>query len=326
MAVQAQYMSPVLRATNVFEEFHSGNLFGSYYNHGVQQQQFLNGTVFSEPESELTCNNMSGSRKRNRDDHHQHSNLPLQMMNQQQQFRFLKSSKIQESNRSEVTSTSGRSYENDQYINVNDLNSHLLHQNLEIDALILLQNEKLRSGIEEARKRHCRSLLSVLELQVLKRLEEKECELANASRRNAELEEKVKQMNAENQIWFNIAKNNESIVCTLKSSLEQILFQNQGQVKEGYGDSESVTDDAQSSCCKEDKTTSSSSWKNIEKIVQENNELKQRKYCKVCHENEVSVLLLPCRHLCLCKNCESKLDTCPICNSLKNASLQIFIS
>ncbi|KAF5208321.1 hypothetical protein FRX31_002092 [Thalictrum thalictroides] len=66
MAIQAQYMSPVLRSknnTNVFEEFYNGNL---YYNNGGGQQQFLNGTMFSEPESELT--NMSGSRKRNRDD------------------------------------------------------------------------------------------------------------------------------------------------------------------------------------------------------------------------------------------------------------------
>ncbi|KAF5182783.1 Boi-related e3 ubiquitin-protein ligase 1-like [Thalictrum thalictroides] len=321
MAVQAQYMSPVLRSknnTNVFEEFYNGNL---YYNNGGGQQQFLNGTVFSEPESELT--NMSGSRKRNRDDQQQ-----LQMMNQQQQqFRFLKSSKIQESNRSEVTSTSGRTYGNDHFLNVNDLNSHLLHQNLEIEALIQLQNEKLRSGLEEARKRHCRSLLSVLELQIFKRIEEKESELANASRRNAELEEKIKQMNAENQIWFNIAKNNESIVCSLKSNLEQILLQNQGEVNEGYGDSESVTDDdaQSSSCCKDEHKTKTLST-DLETIVKENYELKQRKFCKVCHENEVSVLLLPCRHLCLCKNCESKLDSCPICNSLKNASLQIFIS
>ncbi|MCL7045137.1 hypothetical protein MKW94_004561 [Papaver nudicaule] len=317
---------------------------------------------------------------------HQQQNDHVLLQKQQQNFRY--SNKIQqiniggssntgisinleETNRlqhhheSGGTSTSGRSSvltsspatASQQALLINTNHHHLLHhQNLEIDALILLHNEKLRSVIEETQKRQCRSLVSAVEEQVLKRLAEKETELQNAGRKNAELEEKLKQLNAENQIWFNVAKNNEAIVSSLKSTLQQILLQNNTtkssvveaggellltqntnnqDVKEGFGDSDGLVieglDDDTQSCCyggnhnqedkkrkladaavlsKDDKGTSSS----------------VKKSCKVCDKNEVSVLVLPCRHLCLCKECESKLDYCPICKAAKSASLQIFMS
>ncbi|XP_077212342.1 putative BOI-related E3 ubiquitin-protein ligase 3 [Tasmannia lanceolata] len=335
MAVQAQYPENAFRVRNgVFEEIQlqqyrenqSANLFKGYSNYSGQQ--ILNGTVFSDPGSELTCN-VSGSRKRNRDDpmpsftDHQHQQISNQL-------RFVKIPKVSDPistglqlcndvnrlNGSGMTSTSGRSALVSPLSQ--DLASFIYQQNIETDALIRLQNEKLRLGLEETRKLHCRSLLSILEQQVMKKLTEKETELENASRRNAELEEKVKQMSAENQIWFKVAKNNEAIVSNLRTSLEQVvLLQNTGLAKEGYGDS----DDAQS-CFYGVKDTA----ENDDKAILENQELKNRKSCKVCRKNDVSVLLLPCRHLCLCKECESTLDSCPICNSMKNASIQIFMS
>eukprot|EP00262_Sarcandra_glabra_P017461 TRINITY_DN5994_c0_g4_i1.p1 TRINITY_DN5994_c0_g4~~TRINITY_DN5994_c0_g4_i1.p1 ORF type:complete len:342 (+),score=7.35 TRINITY_DN5994_c0_g4_i1:242-1267(+) len=341
MAVQAQYYSNtfapdllISARNNVFDglqqlqqrENGSGNLFGVCNNFGGQQ--IFNGTVFSDPESELTCN-ISGSRKRNRDDQ---MALPQHQISPQQQLRFANLPKVREKsaasaistglqlsyeanrlNESRGTSTSGRSQPLVSNLS-QDVISYLYHQNIEVDTLIQLQNEKLRSELEETRKRHCRSLLSVLEQQIAKRIKEKETELENANRRNAELEEKVKQMIAENQIWFNVAKNNEAIVTNLRTSLEQILIQNSAQTKEGYGDTDCIAtalEDDAGSCCYEEKTGP---------------EISGRKTCKVCHENDVSVLLLPCRHLCLCKDCESKNESCPICNSVKNASLQIFMS
>ncbi|KAL5700503.1 RING-type E3 ubiquitin transferase [Ranunculus cassubicifolius] len=296
MAVQAQYLSS-LNHGNVFcEDFlhTNGDLLGRYYNYAGQN--IFNETMLSEAQSDLTCNN-NGSRKRNRDDCHS-------QMVHQQPFRFPKLPKTQ------ATSTSGRSSTYSPSTH-NDLNSHFLHHQIqEIDSFILLENQKLQYAMREAQKKHSRSLLTVIEQQVLRKLQEKDNELVIARRRNAELEEKLRQMSAENQIWFNVAKNNESMVSTLKSSLEQILLQSQGQLKEGFGDSGSVDDDAQS-CCNDDNN---------------NNTLKiqQKRCCKVCKENEVSVLLLPCRHLCLCKSCDAIVDSCPICDSTKSASLQIF--
>lgn len=183
-------------------------------------------------------------------------------------------------------------------------------------------------GLEQAQERHCRALISAVEQQVMNKLREKDAELENASRRNAELEEKVRQMSAENQIWFNVAKNNEAIASSLRTSLEQVLLQsstvNAVQAKEGYGDSDGTpfpADDAQSCCFeREDERTNGA----VKSLTAEARLC--RKSCRVCFEKDVSVLLLPCRHLCLCKDCESRVDTCPICHINKNACLQIFMS
>ncbi|MQL82343.1 hypothetical protein Taro_014817 [Colocasia esculenta] len=338
----------------------------------LSQRQVVYGTtMFSgEPESELTCN-VSGSRKRARDDSVAPTLPQLNLLQQRQQQQQLwlagAMAKVNQGNLpagavgvsaglhashdssrlndSSVSSTSGRPPAGapapaliSPATNplVQDLVSQLYSQSHEIDALVRLQNEKLRSGLEEARKRHCRTLLSAMEQAVIRRLREKEAELESVSRRNAELEERIRQIAAENQVWFNVARNNEAIVSSLRASLEQVL-QNANiagggtvppaatmpqDVEEGYGDSDCVApaypaEDAQS-CCYEgaaDVDKSDSPKKS-----------RERRVCKVCMQQEVSVLLLPCRHLCLCKQCEARLDACPVCNAVKNASLQIFMS
>jgi len=35
--------------------------------------------------------------------------------------------------------------------------------------------------------------------------------------------------------------------------------------------------------------------------------------CSVCQVLPVSRAIIPCRHLCLCARCFTKVDTCPIC-------------
>ncbi len=42
---------------------------------------------------------------------------------------------------------------------------------------------------------------------------------------------------------------------------------------------------------------------------------KEQRLCVICQEREKSVVLLPCRHLCLCANCATHdmLDQCPLC-------------
>lgn len=218
-----------------------------------------------------------------------------------------------------------------------DLISRLYSQNVEIDALVRLQTERLRSGLEESRKRHCRALLSVLEPTVVERLREKEVQLENASLKNTELKEKVRQMSAESQVWSNVAKNNEAIVSSLRSTLEQVLLQNTvaaaPHAKEGHRDSDGIpfpADDAQSCCfAKAEERTKfavDAEEEATAAVRRENEELRRRTVCRVCRERAVCVLLLPCRHLCLCEDCEPNLDVCPVCHSTKNTSLQIFRS
>jgi len=41
--------------------------------------------------------------------------------------------------------------------------------------------------------------------------------------------------------------------------------------------------------------------------------LEDQKLCVVCADSEIHVVLLPCRHRCLCRTCAPVLKKCPIC-------------
>ncbi|XP_044462585.1 probable BOI-related E3 ubiquitin-protein ligase 2 [Mangifera indica] len=204
------------------------------------------------------------------------------------------------------------------------LHSYFCDQNLQLDAFIQLQNQKLQEAVEESRKIQFRSLVRIMEQEVQRKLEVTETELQKAKRVNADLEEKIKQMSEENQMWFNMAKNNEATVFSLRQSLAQLLLYNNhdkpaniNNTIEGFGETADEDDDAASPLIQPAK--SKEYW-------EEKNKKTIKSFCKGCGGGRVSILVLPCRHLCLCKDCELRLHCCPICNSFKNASLEVFFS
>lgn len=182
-----------------------------------------------------------------------------------------------------------------------------------------LQNERLRCELEEMSNRHCRAIISACGQRAAKQLMEKEAGLQSAIRRNAELEEKVRLMSAENHLWFNMAKNNETIVSNLRTTLEQALLD--GAVHRNINDEslEFPADDVQS-CCHEADCAAPAAVATAPAL-----ESRRAKSCKVCGERDVCMLLLPCRHLSLCKVCESVTAACPICSATKNSSLEILM-
>ena len=54
---------------------------------------------------------------------------------------------------------------------------------------------------------------------------------------------------------------------------------------------------------------------NCEKLQVKNKELEDARLCKVCMEDEISYVFLPCGHLCTCENCavNGNLKDCPLC-------------
>jgi E3 ubiquitin-protein ligase BOI-like protein len=181
-----------------------------------------------------------------------------------------------------------------------------------------IQGEQVRQLLEEKRQRHSRALVAAIEGGIVQRFQEKDLEIENIKRQNEELAEHVKQLRMEAHRWEVKAKTNEAMVAALKSNLQQAhqaVALSREQSKEGCGDSEA--DDAASSHHGDDPHA---------RTFQENRELREQRMCRVCRCNDVSILLLPCRHLCLCKECETRLDTCPLCRSFKNASVQVYMS
>lgn len=165
------------------------------------------------------------------------------------------------------------------------------------------------------------SLLAAIEKGVSKKLREKDVEIENMNRKNRELAERIKQVAIEAQNWHYRAKYNESVVNVLKNNLQQAISQGVEQGKEGFGDSE--VDDAASYI---DPNNLLSIHGVPTKSSSKKQGMEEHMICRACKVKEVSMLLMPCRHLCLCKDCDGFVNVCPVCQMIKSASVQVYLS
>ncbi|KAG6407340.1 hypothetical protein SASPL_130329 [Salvia splendens] len=193
-----------------------------------------------------------------------------------------------------------------------DFSFHFQQQQLEIDRFIAQHTEKVRLEIEDRRKRFSRRIAAAVEENMLKKLKAKEEEAEKIGKMNYALEERVKSLCVENQIWRDMAQANEAAANALRCNLEQVLAQAQ---RENHQQEENAAaDDAQSCCGSNDNENTSAA------------DERRSRMCRSCGKAESCVLLLPCRHLCLCTVCGSSLHTCPVCSSAKTASVHVNLS
>lgn len=224
-----------------------------------------------------------------------------------------------------------------------DISLQIQQQQLDVDRFIAQHMEKVRMEIEERRKRYGRSIVSAFEEGIRKRMRAKEEEIENIGKLNWALEERVKSLCVENQIWRELAQTNEATANALRSNLEQVLAQVVHQdvdQRHGNGGVAELMDDAQSCCSSnnhgggcgvEAQTERCSLAESGAEVGTDRDNRKGQngensRLCRNCGKAESCVLLLPCRHLCLCTACGSSLLTCPICKSTKNASLRVNFS
>ncbi|PIN05502.1 putative E3 ubiquitin ligase [Handroanthus impetiginosus] len=212
-----------------------------------------------------------------------------------------------------------------------DLSLHFQQQQLEIDRFIAQHTEKVRMEIEERRKRFSRRIAAALQENIMKKLKAKEEEIEKIGKLNWALEERVKSLCEENQIWRDLAQTNEATANALRCNLEQVLAQvqdEQHQEKRHRTDDVAAMYDAQS-CCgsnfNEIEVRTSAESPSTSGRDHDYNSNRNR-MCRSCGKEESCVLLLPCRHLCLCTVCGSCLHTCPVCNSTKTASVHVNLS
>ncbi|KAE9453735.1 hypothetical protein C3L33_14360, partial [Rhododendron williamsianum] len=177
-------------------------------------------------------------------------------------------------------------------------------QGEEMDRYIRLQEANIMKGIRELKQKQTVSFLNALDKGLGKKLHEKQFEIDDMNRKNKELTERIKQFSMETNAWQCRAKYSESVVNALKSNIQQVVAQGGVPAREGWGDSE--VDGA-----------ASYSGKNLGK--------QQQLKCRACKGKEVCFLLMPCRHLCLCEDCEGVVDVCPVCQGMKTASVQVLM-
>ncbi|XP_051122691.1 BOI-related E3 ubiquitin-protein ligase 1-like isoform X2 [Andrographis paniculata] len=196
-----------------------------------------------------------------------------------------------------------------------ELNQH----NDEFNRFIRSQEENMVKGLRDIRRRHTISLLSTLERSILRKLQEKEVQLETATRKNKELMDTMRRATNEVQNWHYVAKYNESVVNVLKTNLQQAM-QNSGQGQEGFGECDA--EDAVSCVDPNNYLSSAAAADGAGRSNPGNKSM----ICRCCQSRKAAVLLMPCRHLCVCVECESFVSICPVCKMIKSSSYDVYLS
>ncbi|KAF8090516.1 hypothetical protein N665_0475s0050 [Sinapis alba] len=184
------------------------------------------------------------------------------------------------------------------------LDVHMEKQRQEIDQFISIQSERLRYALQEQRKQETETILRKMETKALVLLAQKEEEMSKALSKNMELENLLRKMETENQTWQRMARENEAMVATLNSTLEQVR-ERAATCRDGA----TTAEDEGSFCGGGD-----------------GDGFPMSSCCLNCGCNgETRVLFLPCRHLCCCTSCEAGLVLCPICNTPKKNRIEAFV-
>ncbi|WOH07131.1 hypothetical protein DCAR_0626560 [Daucus carota subsp. sativus] len=187
-----------------------------------------------------------------------------------------------------------------------DISFLVQYQQFEIDNFISQHTEKIRSEIEEHLNPSSRRITAAVEDVIVKKLQAKEKELEKAVKLNSALHEKVKSLCMENEIWRDLAQSTEATANTLRTNLQQVLRH--------YQMARDQSEDAES-CC--------DSSNERDGMEEHGGGSRVGMWCRKCGKEESCVLVLPCRHLCVCSVCESSVRVCPVCRSAKNASLVV---
>ncbi|KAK9076594.1 hypothetical protein SSX86_004928 [Deinandra increscens subsp. villosa] len=185
-----------------------------------------------------------------------------------------------------------------------DISILINHQGDEIEHYLHSHGEEVRRKLAEKRQRHYHALIGAARESAARVIREKEAVAERAVQRHAELEARASQLAAEAQCWQARASAQEAVAAALQAELQQAM------VAGGTGCvSEVAAGDAESS------------YVDPERVV-----VVSGPGCKACGKRVASVVLLPCRHLCVCSECDDVVQACPVCLSLRSSSIEVYIS
>ncbi|KAH7442362.1 hypothetical protein KP509_03G084800 [Ceratopteris richardii] len=201
-----------------------------------------------------------------------------------------------------------------------EISAQLANQQHELQQIFVNHAEQLQYALSERTRYHSQALLANIEEQVSRRVCDRDMELARVKRHNSDLEERIKQLSLETHMWQSKAKSYEAMVAVLRSNLQQaIMYQSRDLSKlEGCGDSDA--DDAASAHIDENAQTQRTL------AMMSSRKADAGRACKRCNGKEVTILLLPCMHLCLCQDCKLDVEKCPVCSTQRSAFIEVYLA
>ncbi|XAR56151.1 hypothetical protein NMG60_11036508 [Bertholletia excelsa] len=208
-----------------------------------------------------------------------------------------------------------------------EIASHIYQHQLEIDHLVAHHAKKMRIEVEEREKEQARKLITAIGEGMMKKMKEKDEQIRRMWKTNWFLQERLKTLYMENKLWREMAQANEATANSLRINLEQVLAATAAAAAAAHANDERPTtgddlDYAESCCDSSDNHPKEGEEKR--RTLAEEEEMRK---CKRCGKRESGVVLLPCRHLCLCTICGSSLpDACPVCHSHMTGSLHLNFS
>ncbi|XBI44480.1 hypothetical protein VPH35_109106 [Triticum aestivum] len=185
---------------------------------------------------------------------------------------------------------------------------------------LVIVNDNLHNHAEA--HPHISRMISTMVARAAKQLKAKYQEIEWIRSMNLALKERIRNLHMEAQAWHNIAQSNETMANVLRADLQQVLAQ---QAVHGSGRNNSE-DDA-GSCwgnkhvafCREEQEEEDETPAVDPPVI-------EAEMCKTCSQSTPVVLLLLCRHLCVCAPCAEAARVCPSCRCIQTGSISINFS
>lgn len=163
----------------------------------------------------------------------------------------------------------------------------------------------MRRTIAEKCHRHYSALLCAFEQEVPQQFRLKELEIERVVHKNLDLEEKVSQLKVQVLVSQAKLRTLEETTTSLRAALDRKTVRHW---ERSIGNRQAQAEDVESSFVDPQR---------VKPVVLE---------CKTCQTRAATVMIWPCRHMCVCTRCEPTVKACPICYSLKTTSIEVYLS
>ncbi|KAI0495250.1 hypothetical protein KFK09_025400 [Dendrobium nobile] len=192
----------------------------------------------------------------------------------------------------------------------------------EFDRFLRMQIEQLKSTLQQQWKQQLSYISVNLEAKFIKLLMQKDKDLAEQKKVAMRLVKILQKTLSEKEKWEKIARKLNSIASALNQTLQQVqkpCFSSSGEINR---------EEERASCFRSPKEEE-------EEDDDDEPSAKRRKVinshgssslCQICSSSSACLLILPCRHLCLCKQCEVLHCRCPVCKCVKKETMEVLFS